>query len=58
MWCCCPAPIGTGQQHESEGVTRAELYEKVRELGIEGRSSIIEEELAQDVSKAVGGGNG
>ncbi|WP_175411712.1 hemerythrin domain-containing protein [Streptomyces sp. TRM64462] len=41
-----------GRRRETEGMTRAELYDKARELGIEGRSSMTKEELAQQVGKA------
>ncbi|MFI2433334.1 hemerythrin domain-containing protein [Streptomyces sp. NPDC018693] len=47
-----PLRAGTGQQRKSGGETRAELYERARELGIEGRSSMTKEELARQVSKA------
>lgn len=46
------------RQQETEGGTRAELYEKARELGVEGRSSMNKEELAQEVSKAQGSEEG
>jgi hemerythrin superfamily protein len=36
----------------TEGMSRAELYEKARELGIEGRSSMTKDELAEQVGKA------
>ncbi|WP_257003888.1 hemerythrin domain-containing protein [Streptomyces sp. SA15] len=42
------------RQQATVGGTRAELYEKARELGIEGRSSMSKEELAQQVKKAQG----
>jgi hemerythrin superfamily protein len=42
------------QQRTTTGETRAELYEKARELGIEGRSSMSKEELAEEVHKAEG----
>jgi hemerythrin superfamily protein len=35
--------------------TRAELYDKARELGIEGRSTMNKDELAREVHKAEGG---
>ena len=43
-----------GGARATAGGTRAELYEKARELGIEGRSSMSKEELAQQVKKAQG----
>jgi hypothetical protein len=42
----------TERQPEAEGGTREELYEKARELGVEGRSSMNKEELAEEVRKA------
>ncbi|MEV5319310.1 Rho termination factor N-terminal domain-containing protein [Streptomyces sp. NPDC052687] len=42
----------------TEGETRAELYEKARELGVEGRSTMNKEELAEQVAKAEDAGNG
>ncbi|WP_426567855.1 hemerythrin domain-containing protein [Streptomyces canus] len=41
-----------GRQPVTEGMSRAELYEKARELGIEGRSSMTKDELAEQVGKA------
>jgi hemerythrin superfamily protein len=43
---------GAEGRQETGGGTREELYEKARELGVEGRSSMNKEELAQEVSKA------
>ncbi|MFJ8106058.1 hemerythrin domain-containing protein [Streptomyces sp. NPDC096132] len=45
---------GTSGQQEHGGETRAELYEKARDLGIEGRSSMKKEELAEEVHRAEG----
>ncbi|MFI8189302.1 hemerythrin domain-containing protein [Streptomyces sp. NPDC085946] len=42
---------GPGGQ-DGTGVTRAELYDKARELGVEGRSTMKKDELAQEVRKA------
>ncbi|GKQ41459.1 Rho termination factor N-terminal domain-containing protein [Streptomyces sp. A012304] len=51
--------VGGGRDTEpgqgTEGETRAELYEKARELGVEGRSSMSKDELAQKVSEAESG---
>ncbi|GAB2868921.1 hypothetical protein GCM10027074_40700 [Streptomyces deserti] len=44
--------VGGGHRQGAGGETRAELYEKARELGVEGRSSMTKEELAEQVSKA------
>jgi hypothetical protein len=35
-----------------EGTTRTELYEKAKDLGIEGRSSMTKDELVQAVNEA------
>lgn len=43
---------GAGRRQATEGMSRAELYEKARELGIEGRSSMTKEQLAEQVGKA------
>ncbi|MBT2420280.1 hemerythrin domain-containing protein [Streptomyces sp. ISL-22] len=51
------ADAGQAEQTEGGG-TRAELYEKARELDVEGRSSMNKEELAQEVNKAQDRGNG
>lgn len=40
---------------DDAGETRAELYDKARELGIEGRSTMNKDELAREVHKAEGG---
>lgn len=48
------AKATAGGAQATAGGTRAELYEKARELGIEGRSSMSKEELAQQVKKAQG----
>ncbi|OEJ94402.1 hemerythrin domain-containing protein [Streptomyces thermolilacinus] len=37
------------------GMTRAELYEKARELGVEGRSQMSKDELEEQVREAGGG---
>lgn len=49
---------GGGGQRGAEGETRAELYEKARDLGVEGRSTMNKEELAEQVHKAEDAGNG
>ncbi|MBC9727642.1 hemerythrin domain-containing protein [Streptomyces sp. TRM68367] len=41
-----------GEAKAELGGTRAELYDKARELGIQGRSSMSKEELAEQVSRA------
>jgi hemerythrin superfamily protein len=41
----------------AEGATRAELYDKARELGVEGRSTMSKDELAEQVAKAENAGN-
>jgi hemerythrin superfamily protein len=43
---------GTAPQAASEGMTRAELYDKARQLNIEGRSSMSKDELAREIRKA------
>lgn len=47
----------TGGGRGAEGETRAELYDKARELGVEGRSTMSKEELAEQVAKAEDAGN-
>lgn len=42
----------TGRRETTEGMSRAELYEKARDLGIEGRSSMTKDQLARQVSQA------
>lgn len=42
---------GAGRRQATDGMSRAELYEKARELGIEGRSSMTKEQLAEQVGK-------
>ncbi|MFH8933809.1 hemerythrin domain-containing protein [Streptomyces griseosporeus] len=39
---------------DDAGETRAELYDKARELGVEGRSTMNKDELAREVHKAEG----
>ncbi|MFG2024791.1 hemerythrin domain-containing protein [Streptomyces sp. NPDC048825] len=48
----------TGRQQETEGETRTELYEKARELDIEGRSTMNKEELSRAVHEAENSGSG
>ncbi|MFI9150233.1 hemerythrin domain-containing protein [Streptomyces sp. NPDC053367] len=45
---------GQAEQGGTEGMTRAELYDKAKDLGVEGRSSMTKDELAQEVGKAEG----
>jgi hemerythrin superfamily protein len=47
----------TGGGGGAEGATRAELYDKARELGVEGRSTMSKDELAEQVAKAENAGN-
>jgi hemerythrin superfamily protein len=47
----------TGSGGGAEGATRAELYDKARELGVEGRSTMSKDELAEQVAKAENAGN-
>jgi hemerythrin superfamily protein len=47
----------TESRQGAGGETRAELYEKAKELGVEGRSTMSKDELAQKVSEAESGQN-
>ena len=49
---------GTRGQQVTGGETREELYQKARDLGIQGRSSMNKEELAEEIRRAEGGGEG
>ena len=44
-----------GAQATTGGETREELYEKARELGIQGRSSMKKDELAEEIRRAESG---